>query len=148
MQKNNLLTYILAASAVVVVGLLIRKEFFVDEHQHAVPEPINYVGNIDTMDVGGITLGPENAEVTVIEFFDYECPFCKQFQGSVDGVLEDFEDQVQVRYVHFPLPNHPNATKAAFVAECANRQNRFSETHKFLFDNQVRLSTVEWENAS
>lgn len=53
-----------------------------------------------------------------------------------------------MQYVHYPLPNHANAMEAAFVAECADRQNRFLTTHTYLFNNQSRLDTINWQNVS
>lgn len=143
MNKFDLVTYGLAVCALVVVGLLVNKEFFFDDYP--IPEPVRYISETDTLALGELHIGPENAKVTIIEFFDYECPYCKAFQKSVDYITAHYPDQVRVQYVHFPLNSHQHALKAAVVAECANTQNKFLETHEYLFLNQEILSTIDWE---
>lgn len=143
MNNVNLATYILAVCAVVVVGLLIRKEFFLN-HKPLTSEPIRYIGKMDTLDLGGIQIGSKDAEVTIIEFFDYQCPSCRKFKETVDYIVKNFKNQIKVWYVHLPLSYHHNAFEAALVAECANRQDRFLVAHDYLFQNQKRLSSLNW----
>jgi len=83
-------------------------------------------------------LGAPDAPVTVVEFTDYECPFCKRFhQTTFKSLRRDYIDNGKVRWVvlDLPLPMHPNATKAAQVAHCAGEQDKFWEMRKVLFDN-------------
>jgi protein-disulfide isomerase len=143
-MKRNFPTYLLAFCAVIVIALVLRKYFFAQSHQSPAPEPLEYI-ETDTLSIGGIQTGAKNPKVTIIKFYDYECPFCKKFQKSVDYVKNKFESQIQVQYAHFPLNNHQNAMEAAFVAECAQRQNRFKDTHSYLFQNQSVLDTLKWE---
>jgi Na+/H+ antiporter NhaA len=83
--------------------------------------------------------GPAQAPVTVVEYGDFECPFCGQAEPSVRELLRDFGD---IRYVwrHLPLPDvHPEAQLAAEAAEAAGRQGKFWEMHDRLFDHQDAL---------
>lgn len=77
--------------------------------------------------------GPKNAPVTIIEFSDYECPFCKRAEPAVAEVLKNYGDKVRLVFRHFPLPMHKNATPAAEAAACANAQGKFWEYHGKLF---------------
>jgi len=82
-------------------------------------------------------LGASDAPVTVVEFTDYECPFCKRFhQTTFNSLSRDYVDTGKVRWVviDLPLPMHPNARKAAQVAHCAGEQNKFWEMRQVLFD--------------
>ena len=87
------------------------------------------------------TRGPANASVTIVEFSDFQCPFC----GSLYPVLKDIEkkyaETVRVVYRQFPLSTiHPDAQKAAEASLCANEQQHFWEYHDSLFGNQKELS--------
>lgn len=85
-------------------------------------------------------IGAKNAQVTIIEFSDFECPFCGRALPTVKQVLKDYEGKVRVVYRDFPLSFHPNAQKAAEAAECADDQGKFWEYHDKLFANQQALT--------
>ena len=83
--------------------------------------------------------GPEESPVTLVEYGDFECPYCGQAEPAVRELLRDFGD---VRYVwrHLPLTDvHPNAQLAAEAAEAAGRQGKFWEMHDLLMDHQDAL---------
>jgi protein-disulfide isomerase len=85
--------------------------------------------------------GPEKAPVTVVEYGDFECPYCGQAEPAVRELLRDHGD---VRYVwrHLPLTDvHPHAQLAAEAAEAAASQGAFWEMHDLLFDHQDALTT-------
>jgi predicted DsbA family dithiol-disulfide isomerase len=82
----------------------------------------------------GHAKGPENASVTVIEFSDYECPFCRRAEPVVEQMLKEYAGKVRFEYRHFPLESiHPLARGAAEAAVCADEQGRFWEYHAKLF---------------
>ena len=83
--------------------------------------------------------GPENATVTVIEFSDFECPFCGKAAPTVKQIKEQYGDRIRFVYKHFPLPSHSTAPKAAEAAECAGDQGKFWEMHDKMFANQKTL---------
>jgi|SRR3989344_4704172 len=82
-------------------------------------------------------LGQASAPLTVIEFSDYQCPFCQRaFGDAVAGIKKDYVDTGKVKFVlrDFPLNFHQNAQKAAEAAECAGDQNKYWEMHDKLFE--------------
>jgi len=81
-------------------------------------------------------LGPENAPVQIIEFADYECPYCQKVNEDLARLREQFGSQVSVVYKDFPLPMHPLAARAAEAAHCAGAQGKFWEFHDSLFQTK------------
>ena len=88
-------------------------------------------------------LGKPDAPVTVIEFSDYQCPFCQKFfTSTLPEIKKDYIDTGKVRYVFrdFPLDSiHPQARKSAEAAHCAGEQGKYWEMHDVLFKNQRAL---------
>lgn len=83
-------------------------------------------------------LGDEDATVTLIEFTDYQCPYCaRHFTQTYNQIKENYVDTGKVKMVvrDFPLSFHPHAQKAAEASECANDQGKFWEMHDLLFTN-------------
>lgn len=85
--------------------------------------------------------GPKNAAVTIIEFTDYECPFCRRyFETTYPTLLARYGDDVAYTVRHFPVSyQHRRAHKAAQAAECAGDQGRFFDYHEVLFKNNRAL---------
>jgi len=80
--------------------------------------------------------GSSDAKVTVIEYSDFECPFCKRFHPTMAQLLDEFPDDVRWVYRHFPLEQiHPNARIAALATECAGEQGKFWELTDYIFEN-------------
>jgi protein-disulfide isomerase len=94
-------------------------------------------------DAGRPSRGPARAPVEIIEFSDFQCPFCLSAHPTVARVLNTYGDRVRFVYRHYPLPNHPNAWPAAEAAACAGEQGKFWEYHDRLFDNQSRLGKAD-----
>jgi protein-disulfide isomerase len=88
-------------------------------------------------------LGKAEAPVTIIEFSDYQCPFCRRFfQTTLPTLKTEYVDTGKVRYIFrdFPIDKiHPQARKAAEAAHCAGEQNKYWEMHDLLFQNQNAL---------
>lgn len=77
--------------------------------------------------------GAKNAAIILVEYSDFECPFCKKHSPTIDQLLKDYEGKIGFVYKHYPLPFHKNAQKAAEAAECAGEQGKFWEMHDKLF---------------
>ncbi|MAH07714.1 hypothetical protein CMI38_05710 [Candidatus Pacearchaeota archaeon] len=96
-------------------------------------------------------LGDSGAEITIVEFSDFQCPFC---QRAADGAVAEFKQSdyfkkgdVKLIFKHFPLSSiHPFAQKAAEASECANRQDKFWEMHDIIFANQRSLDDASLKN--
>lgn len=83
-------------------------------------------------------VGPPDATVKLVEFYDYGCPACKQFAPLLDDAIGEFSTQVVMYYKQFPLPGHPQSKPAAQAALAAMKQGKFLEMHKILFANAPR----------
>jgi protein-disulfide isomerase len=92
-----------------------------------------------TVAATGAAKGPENAPVTIVEFSDFQCPYCSRANESVAQVMKAYPNQVRLVFRHFPLEFHQNAPKAAEAALCAQDQGKFWEMHDTLFANQKAL---------
>jgi protein-disulfide isomerase len=110
------------------------------DKQQAIATPVP-PPQIVKVDNGSLPLkGDQNAKVTIVEFSDFQCPFCKQYFEQTDGQIQNEyvkTGKVKFAYRHFPLTTiHPNAQIAAESSECANEQNKFWDYHDQLFQNQ------------
>jgi len=81
-------------------------------------------------------LGPKSAKVVLVEFADYECPYCQRVAPDVKKLKDEYGDRIAFTYKDFPLPNHSRAEKAAEAARCASKQNKFWEFHDELFHSK------------
>ncbi|MCD6638506.1 MAG: DsbA family protein [Nocardioides sp.] len=85
-------------------------------------------------------LGRPDAPLTIVEYLDYECPFCARVSGVGDELRAHFGEDLRYVVRHLPLRVHPHAEIAAFAVEAADRQGRFWDMHHWLFDHQDRLA--------
>ena len=83
--------------------------------------------------------GNAAAPVTIVEFSDYQCPFCARVNPTLARIRETYGDRVKIVFKDYPLPNHPQAPKAAEAARCAGEQNKYWEMHDAMFANQRAL---------
>jgi protein-disulfide isomerase len=88
--------------------------------------------------------GSRDAKVTVVEFSDFQCPFCSRAVPVVKEVEKEFAGEVRVVWKHLPLSFHPNAMPAALAAEAARQQGKFWEMHDRLFAGQQSLSDAAY----
>ena len=98
----------------------------------AYPESLLVNVNID----GDPILGNEEALVTIIQFSDFQCPYCDQSRKAVKEILDRFGSSVRFVHKDLPLNNGPNSFIASLAAECAHQQRRFWEYYTLLFDNR------------
>lgn len=88
--------------------------------------------------------GPDDAPVTLIEYGDFECPYCGQAESVIRGLLGKFDDELRYVWRHLPLNDvHPRAQLASEAAEAAAAQGRFWEMHDLLLDHQDRLTAQD-----
>ena len=83
--------------------------------------------------------GAPMAAVTIVEYSDFECPYCGRARPLLDRALATFEGRVKLAFKYYPLSGHPRAMPAAKAAEAARLQGKFWEMHDLLFDHQNRL---------
>ena len=84
--------------------------------------------------------GKKSAPLMVLEFSDYQCPFCSRVQPTLKKLMKKYHSNVVFGYRHSPLPFHYEADEAAIAAECARDQGRFEPYHNILFDNYRNIS--------
>lgn len=92
------------------------------------------------------TLGRADAPVTLVEFSDYQCPFCQRFFATtLPALKKDYIDTGKLRFVYrdFPLEMHPHAREAAVAAHCAGEQGKYWEMHDALFQYQAGLAPTQ-----
>jgi len=88
----------------------------------------------------GPVKGNPDAPVTIVEFSDFQCPFCSRVQPTLEQIFDAYGDEVKLVFRHFPLGFHENAENAALASMCANEQGKFWEYHDKLFANQESLT--------
>lgn len=93
------------------------------------------------VDVGSSPVkGPASAKITIVEFSDFQCPYCQRGSDVIAQVMKAYPNDVKVAFKHLPLPFHPHAKPAAAASYAANKQGKFWEFHDAMFANQSSLS--------
>jgi protein-disulfide isomerase len=98
---------------------------------------------VEVSAIGPTTGGPATAPVTIVEFSDFQCPYCSKLTPTLDQVKKKYGDKVRIVFRQFPLPMHQNAQKAAEAALCANDQGKFWQLHDAMFSNQAALGVEQ-----
>ncbi|HJN43909.1 MAG: thioredoxin domain-containing protein [Vicinamibacterales bacterium] len=83
--------------------------------------------------------GPATASVEIIEFSDFQCPFCQQLTGTIEQLKTAYGSDIRLVFKDYPLPSHAQAFKAAEAGNCANAQGKFWELHDTMFSRQSEL---------
>src|SRR6266851_1478857 len=110
----------------------------VTQSRHRLSEPVSARDH---------TRGPRSAAISLVEYGDFECPYCRAAEPIVAGLMEALGDELSVTFRHFPmLEVHPHGQHAAEVTEAAAAQGRFWEMHDMLFANQNALDDASLVN--
>jgi protein-disulfide isomerase len=91
------------------------------------------------VDAKGPARGPEQAKVTIVEFSDFQCPYCSREISVIEQLMKDYDGKVRLVFRNFPLEFHPFAAKAAEAGACAADQGKFWPLHDKMFGNQGKL---------
>jgi protein-disulfide isomerase len=108
----------------------------------------NEVVRVELGDTAGLVRGAREPLVTIVEYSDFQCPFCARIEPTLDRIVEDYEGKVRVVWKDFPLAFHDNAVPAALAAREARAQGRFWEMQRHLFANQGALDRAGLEKAA
>ena len=106
------------------------------------PDP-NKRYSIDTD--GAPRRGPANAKVILVEFSDFQCPFCARVTATLSQIRQVYGEEVAIVFKNLPLAMHSKAKAAAAAAEAAHRQGKFWEMHDLIFANQREMSPQKYE---
>jgi protein-disulfide isomerase len=118
------------------------REHFLDSVKTRIPVSVRLEPPRETVaDAGHPSKGPSDAPIVMVEFSDFQCPFCQRAEPTVEQVLKTYGNKIRFVYRHYPLPNHPDARPAAEAAVCAEQQGRFWQYHEQLFAHSNRLSS-------
>ena len=99
---------------------------------------------IHSVNIAGAQVkGPANAPVTIVEFSDFQCPFCARVVPTLKQIEDTYKDNVRIVWKHLPLEIHKDAVGAARAAESAAKQGKFWEFHDVLFANQKKLGSAD-----
>jgi protein-disulfide isomerase len=125
-----------------IKGLLIDQRMtdahdaFIGKLREKVPVTVSLEPPRQKVEVAGHPAkGPKDAPIELVEFSDFQCPFCQRANPTIEQVLKTYGDRIHFVYRNYPLPNHPNARPAAEAAACADDQGRFWQYHDQLFAN-------------
>jgi protein-disulfide isomerase len=88
--------------------------------------------------------GDSDAKITIVEFADFQCPYCGHVGPTLDQIMDEYGEDVRIAFKHLPLSFHEQARGAHQAAEAAHRQGRFWEMHDLIFANQRRLSEEDY----
>src|ERR1051325_2325767 len=136
----------LTAAAVVIAAAFAHREFL-----RPTP-PVEQAGNRTTYFAdwrqllsAGRVMGDSSAPIKIIEFADFECPFCRTADSVLHLVQQEFGSTIAVVFVHYPLHMHRFAEPAARAAECAAAQGQFVAFHDLLYREQDSLGLKTWD---
>jgi protein-disulfide isomerase len=143
-KAGNVAILVLGVCAAILTWIVVRREYGVAER------PSTSVAAVHVRDwrryvSSGQSMGPESAAVTVVEFADFQCPFCRLARDTLRALRLQFPKDVRILYRHYPLQGlHSHAFEAALAAECAAAQGRFEELHDVMYQVQESLGIVGW----
>lgn len=143
----DLATGLMVCCALVITAVVVRREFFptpaVAAQPDTKPRPVD---NWDQLAAAGQRMGPAGAPVQIVEFSDFQCPYCATFAETLRKLRAKYPDRVAVLYRHFPIQEiHPHARTAALATECAAQQGRFEAYHDRLFAQQDSIGSKAWD---
>ena len=139
---KNIVTATLVLCALLVTAALVRREFFPPPAPGSEPRDVEAW---EQLTEAGQWLGAKGAPVTVVEFADFQCPFCSIAADNLRELRMRYGDQVAIVYRHYPISSiHPHAWDAAVAAECASVQGKFEEFHDILYRDQQSIGKRSW----
>lgn len=142
-KTDSSAVYIVLLPVVFILGL--AAGYLLWGQKPAVPD-VQAQGRIDVSADDDPAFGPGDAPILIIEFSDYQCPYCKVWHDQVfDRLMANYPGQIRFVYRDFPLGNHPEAAPAADAANCAGEQDAFWEFHAALFSMQYGLNAQAYQ---
>jgi protein-disulfide isomerase len=149
MRRNGdtIATVLMCGAALTVAAVAVLREVPRGGVRGSGPPPSSppaFVKGWEQLATVGRWIGDSNAKVRIVEFADFECPFCRRFHDSYLEASKAVGKDVALLFVQFPLSIHKFARPAAIAAECAAEQNRFGSMHDALFEKQDSFGLRSW----
>lgn len=145
---ERLISAALAGAAVLIAVAFAHREFTAGDSMPVArgearhPERVTYWADLLK---SGTLLGNASAPVKIVEFGDFECPFCANFEASFRAVHRELGDSIALVFIHYPLERiHRFALPAARAAECGRAANHFAEYHDALYEKHDSLGLKSW----
>ena len=139
---QNITSGVLCLCAVVITGLVVRREFSERPAEIEAREIQDWTRLLED----GRWLGDPAAPIRIVEFSDFQCPACARARDRLAQLRQQYGGQFAVVYRHYPLEKvHPHARAAAIAAECAAEQGRSQAYHDLLFERQDEIGSIAWE---
>jgi len=134
----------IALCCLTVTAIAIRRETQAPKVRAVTAEP-EKVSDWKAYASGGNHVGTPNAGVTIVEFSDYQCPFCKKLHETLRELRQKYGADVRIVFHHHPLQRiHPHARAAALASECAAAAGRFSEFSDVVYGAQDSIGLIPW----
>lgn len=108
-------------------------------------EPPELIYTVEAIKRPASSQGSENASVYIVEFSDFQCPFCSRVRGTLNNLVKAYGDKIYLTFRHLPLGIHDMAQPAAIAAECAGEQGQFWAYHDQLFDHQEGMDVGKFD---
>lgn len=141
-SASDLAAFALAACAVILTSIALRREFL---HNPPAAPVARKVFPGPPLTLVGREIGSSEAPVAIVEFADFQCPYCARAQVIIRDILARYPGRVKLLYRHLPLEAlHPYAWSAALAAECAGDQGRFAAYHDLLYQLQDSIGRIGW----
>jgi protein-disulfide isomerase len=142
---------ILVLGFLYLAGLLYQVVYFTEQNQALRNQTASFLSNTNSSSIfktpiettDDPSLGPDDAIIKIVEFGDFQCPYCLEAFPTIKSLLANYPSDVKVIFRDFPYAvNHPDALNAALAANCAYEQGKFWQYHDLLFNNQSDLSVA------
>lgn len=144
---GHAITGILVVCAILVTVVTLRREL-APPRSVSTAETIVYrptaAPNAHLLSSVGHRMGPANARTVIVEFSDFQCPYCSALESSLDQLRKRHPNDLAIVYRHYPLPLHRFALDAAIASECAGVQGAFEPYASLLFRMQDSIGHTTW----
>ena len=138
------LSSLVTICAIVVAGTFVYQQVTAPRVSAVEAQPPTRVPDWNGLLQGGLRVGPRSAPVQIVEFGDFQCPFCRVFHSAVEQLMVELPDRVSLVYYQYPLPMHRHAEAAARASVCAAKELRFAEMAHELFAKQDSIGVTPW----
>lgn len=136
----------LAACGFVLTALVVKERVFPAGSVTSTAESID-ASEMQRLMESGIKYGTDTGSVSVLEFSDFQCPYCARFAFSIDSARAELGIGIRFTFRHFPISSiHPHARAAALAAECANAQGKFESFRRTIFEQQALIGVKAWKD--